>query len=101
MLSEMGVDIVTMANNHILDFGPEGITDSLAALDGAGIPHVGVGENLEQAKELKILEVKGKKIGFLGVSRVYMAASWATGMSTRRSCPAVWRRWESGYGRWA
>lgn len=79
MLSEMGVDIVTMANNHILDFGPEGITDSLAALDGAGIPHVGVGENLEQAKELKILEVKGKKIGFLGVSRVYMAASWAAG----------------------
>ena len=36
MLTEMGVDIVTMANNHILDFGPEGITDSLAALDGAG-----------------------------------------------------------------
>ncbi len=79
MLSEMGVDIVTMANNHILDFGPEGITDSLAALDGAGIPHVGVGENLEQAKKLKILEVKGKKIGFLGLSRVYMAASWAAG----------------------
>ncbi len=79
MLTEMGVDIVTMANNHILDFGPEGITDSLAALDGAGIPHVGVGENLEQAKKLEILEVKGKKIGFLGVSRVYMAASWAAG----------------------
>lgn len=79
MLTEMGVDIVTMANNHILDFGPEGITDSLAALDGAGIPHVGAGENLEQAKKLEILEVKGKKIGFLGVSRVYMAASWAAG----------------------
>ncbi len=79
MLTEMGVDIVTMANNHILDFGPEGITDSLAALDGAGIPHVGAGENLEQAKKLRILEVKGRKIGFLGVSRVYMAASWAAG----------------------
>ncbi len=79
MLSEMGVDIVTMANNHILDFGPEGITDSLAALDGAGIFHVGAGENLEQAKKLEILEVKGKKIGFLGTSRVYMAASWAAG----------------------
>ena len=79
MLTEMGVDIVTMANNHILDFGPEGITDSLAALDGAGIPHVGAGENLEQAKKLEILEVKGRKIGFLGASRVYMAARWAAG----------------------
>ncbi len=77
LLTEMGVDIVTMANNHILDFGPEGITDSLTALDGAGILHVGAGENLEQAKKAEILEVKGKKIGFLGVSRVYMAASWA------------------------
>ncbi len=79
LLTEMGVDIVTMANNHILDFGPEGITDSLAALDGAGIRHVGAGEDLEQAKALEILEVKGRKIGFLGVSRVYMAASWAAG----------------------
>ncbi len=79
MLTEMGVGLVTMANNHILDFGPEGITDSLAALDGAGILHVGAGEDLEQAKKLEIVEIKGKKIGFLGVSRVYMAASWAAG----------------------
>ncbi len=79
MFTEMGIDIVTMANNHILDFGSEGITDSLAALDGAGITHVGVGEDLEQAKKPVILEVKGKKIGFLGLSRVYMAASWAAG----------------------
>ncbi len=79
LLREMGVDIVTMANNHILDFGPEGITDSLTALDGAGILHVGAGENLEQAKKLEILEVKGRRIGFLGTSRVYMAASWAAG----------------------
>ncbi len=79
LFREMGVDIVTMANNHILDFGPEGITDSLAALDGAGILHVGAGEDLEQAKKLEVLEVKGRRIGFLGTSRVYMAASWAAG----------------------
>lgn len=81
MFTEMGIDIVTLANNHILDFGPEGITDSIAALDGAGILHVGAGENLEQAKKLEIIETCGRKIGFLGVSRVYMAASWAAGAS--------------------
>ena len=79
ILTEMGVDLVTLANNHILDFGPEGITDSIKALDGAGIRHVGAGENRDQAERLEILEVHGKRIGFLGTSRVYMSADWAAG----------------------
>jgi len=79
LMNEMGIDIVTLANNHILDFGPEGITDSIAALNEAGIKYVGAGENLEEAKKLEIIEVGGRKIGFLGTSRVYMAASWAAG----------------------
>ena len=79
IMNEMGIDIVTLANNHILDFGPEGITDSIAALNEAGIKYVGAGENLEEAKKLEIIEVGGRKIGFLGTSRVYMATSWAAG----------------------
>lgn len=81
IMNEMGIDIVTMANNHILDFGPEGITDSIAALNKAGIKYVGVGENLDEAKNLEIIEVGGRKIGFLGTSRVYMAADWAAGVN--------------------
>lgn len=79
MMNEMGIDIVTLANNHILDFGPEGITDSIAALNEAGIKYVGAGEDFEEAKKLEIIEVGGRKIGFLGTSRVYMATSWAAG----------------------
>lgn len=79
LLKEMGIDIVTLANNHILDYGPVGITDSLAALDQAGILHVGAGENLEQAKKLETVRIKDRVIGFLGVSRVYMDGSWAAG----------------------
>ena len=79
IMNEMGIDIVTLANNHILDFGPEGITDSIAALNEAGIKYVGAGEDLEEAKKLEIMEVGGRKIGFLGTSRVYMATSWAAG----------------------
>lgn len=79
LMNEMGIDIVTLANNHILDFGPEGITDSIAALNEAGIRYVGAGENLEEAKKTEIIETCGRKIGFLGTSRVYMAASWAAG----------------------
>ena len=79
IMNEMGIDIVTLANNHILDFGPYGITDSIAALKEAGIPYVGAGEDLNEAKKLEIIEVGGRKIGFLGTSRVYMASSWAAG----------------------
>ena len=79
ILTEMGVDIVTLANNHILDYGPVGITDSITALDGQGILHVGAGEDLEEAKKAEFIEVNGKTIGFLGTSRVYMATDWAAG----------------------
>ncbi len=79
LMQEMGIDIVTLANNHILDFGTEGLLDSCQALDQAGIRYVGAGENLERAKALEIITVGERKIGFLGTSRVYMDASWAAG----------------------
>ena len=79
ILEETGVDIVTLANNHILDYGEQGLSDSLDLLEAKGLPAVGAGRDLEQASALQILEVKGKKIGFLGTSRVYMSADWAAG----------------------
>ena len=79
ILQEMGVDIVTLANNHILDFGTEGLLDSCKALDEAGILYVGGGEDFERASALKTITVGQKIIGFLGMSRVYMDAGWAAG----------------------
>ncbi len=79
ILQEMGVDIVTLANNHILDFGPEGLLDSCKALDEAGILYVGGGEDFERASALETVTVGQKIIGFLGTSRVYMDAGWAAG----------------------
>lgn len=81
LLQEMGVDIVTLANNHILDFGAEGLLDSCKALDEAGILYVGGGENLERASALETITIGQKIIGFLGTSRVYMDAGWAAGNS--------------------
>ena len=81
ILQEMEEDIVTLANNHILDFGIDGLLDSCQALDEAGIIYVGGGADLDRARELKTLQVDKKTIGFLGTSRVYMDASWAAGSS--------------------
>lgn len=81
LMKEMGIDIVTLANNHILDFGEEGLLDSCKALDEAEILYVGGGKDFERASALKTMVIGDKTIGFLGTSRVYMDVSWAAGVS--------------------
>ncbi len=76
IFQEMGIDIVTLANNHALDFGTDALLDSCAVLDSAGICRVGAG-SLEEAQAWKTMEVKGKRIAFLGVTRVIPVAEWA------------------------
>ena len=96
VLSELGVDIVTLANNHMLDFGRGPLTETLNTLDQAGIAHVGAGENIDEAKALKTFEMDGRTIGFLGASRVIPEHSWnassgssggTSGKSTQNSEP--------------
>lgn len=73
---ELGVDIVTLANNHALDFGTDALLDTCAVLDEAGIRRVGAGADLEEAGKPVFMEVKGRRIGFLGASRVIPVGSW-------------------------
>ena len=75
-LQEMGVDIVTLANNHTLDFGREALSDTFTTLDNAGIKYAGAGETAERAYELQVIEKNGKKFGFLAASRVVPVADW-------------------------
>jgi poly-gamma-glutamate synthesis protein (capsule biosynthesis protein) len=76
IFKDMQVDVVSLANNHSMDFGIEGLTDSFAALNSAGIQYVGAGNNLTQAREIKYFKVKGKKIACLGASRVIPEPTW-------------------------
>ncbi len=58
-----GVDFLTLANNHILDQGVNGLHSTLEALKSAEIPFGGVGENLYKASEPYIAQIGNKKIG--------------------------------------
>jgi poly-gamma-glutamate capsule biosynthesis protein CapA/YwtB (metallophosphatase superfamily) len=49
VLKAAGIDAVSIANNHSLDFGEEALMDMLASLEAEGIGHAGAGANLEQA----------------------------------------------------
>ena len=81
MMNELGLDLVTLANNHALDFGADALLDTCAALDGAGILRVGAGANLDEARAPVFIEKNGIRFGFIGVSRVIPEGGWAAGAS--------------------
>jgi poly-gamma-glutamate synthesis protein (capsule biosynthesis protein) len=66
-----GVDVVTMANNHGVDFGPVGLKDTLAAKRASPIPVVGIGADADEALAPATLEAKGLKVAVFGASQVY------------------------------
>jgi hypothetical protein len=60
-----GIDIVNIANNHIFDYGADGLFDTINDLDSAGIRHVGAGRNRAEAHEPVVMRKNGRSIGFL------------------------------------
>ncbi|MBC8079899.1 MAG: CapA family protein [Gorillibacterium sp.] len=77
-----GFDLVNLANNHSMDYGPDGLLDTFTHLEKQGIPYVGAGRNTEEAFSPVILEKKGMKIAFLGFTRVIPEQSWKAGVSS-------------------
>ena len=65
-LLEARIKICNLANNHILDFGVGGMRETMAALEQAGIAHVGAGVSSEQARAPVILDLGGITLGVLG-----------------------------------
>ncbi len=68
VLKEGDIDIVNLANNHVLDYGEEGLLETLHTLDEAKIAHVGAGKDLVEARRPVIVERKGLRIAVLGYS---------------------------------
>lgn len=82
VLTDMGMDIVSLANNHALDYGKDALIDTMDTLSGAGIAYVGAGADYNEAKALKKAELKGKTFGFLAASRVIPETGWNAGSAT-------------------
>jgi poly-gamma-glutamate capsule biosynthesis protein CapA/YwtB (metallophosphatase superfamily) len=80
VLTRLGVDCVTLANNHALDFGAEALLDTLAHLRAAGIAHVGAGADLAAARAPATLEADGFRLAVLGCAD--HPREWAAGPST-------------------
>ncbi len=71
-LSEAGFHVVSMANNHMMDFGPEGMLQTIELLDSRNIIHCGAGRNLAEARRPAILERDGVRVAFLSYTSVFI-----------------------------
>ncbi len=84
-LQQAGVDVATVANNHGLDYGLDGLRDTLAASTDTGFPLVGMGEDEDEAYAPWVTTVKGQRIAFLGATQVLdddLAQAWTAGADT-------------------
>lgn len=64
-LKNIGVDVVSTANNHSLDKGYSGVESTLNTLDEIGLAHVGTARSTEEQNTILVKDVNGMKIAFL------------------------------------
>lgn len=91
-LARAGFNLVTLANNHSMDFGGQALGETMGNLEAAGIDWIGAGANLAEARKMALCSVKGTTIAFLGYSLTLPAEFFA---STRR--PGTTPGWEHVY----
>jgi poly-gamma-glutamate capsule biosynthesis protein CapA/YwtB (metallophosphatase superfamily) len=65
-LRAAGVDVVNMANNHALDYGPVGMQDTFDAIKSSRFPVIGIGHNAVEAYRPYRTVIKGQRIAILG-----------------------------------
>lgn len=91
-LLDMGVDIVSLANNHAYDYGEISLLDSMDTLTAMQMPYVGAGRNLEEASAPFYFETDGMKIGFLSATQIERQDNPDTKGATENTA-GVFRSW--------
>jgi poly-gamma-glutamate synthesis protein (capsule biosynthesis protein) len=71
-----GVEVANMANNHGGDYGKEALVDGRARLLAAGVAPVGAGNDVDEAGEPALFDVKGWKVAVLGFGGVFPTTNW-------------------------
>lgn len=106
-LADAGFGLVSLANNQVMNYGRAGLADTIAALDVAGLPHVGAGADLESALAPQIIDYGDMKLAVIALTcvapRHWEAGADFGGMAVLRPRQAVetdlaWAAEEPGIG---
>ncbi|MEE4219034.1 MAG: CapA family protein [Xanthomonadales bacterium] len=100
VFEEIGFDVLSMANNHVVDNGHAVMLDNIARLNQAGIKTCGAGENLEAARRPAIVDANGVKVAFLAYASTFQigheAGPSSPGLAPYRSYD-YWQPMEDNY----
>jgi poly-gamma-glutamate capsule biosynthesis protein CapA/YwtB (metallophosphatase superfamily) len=86
-LFNANIRAVTLANNHILDYGITGLRDTMNELDATGIQHFGAGMNKDEALQEASFEINGQTVALLGFSATFPEEFWASDTSAGTAFP--------------
>ena len=75
-ISGAGVDVVSLANNHSLDYGLDALDDTIENLDRVSVAHVGAGRSLSEALAPAEFEIAGTTVAVLGASQIIPSGAW-------------------------
>ncbi len=68
VIKNLGIDLVSLANNHITDYGARGLEDTVACLEKEGIAHFGAGKNADQINPFVKQRIGDRTVGFYSVA---------------------------------
>jgi poly-gamma-glutamate capsule biosynthesis protein CapA/YwtB (metallophosphatase superfamily) len=71
-LAWAGFDLLSLASNHLLDFGEQGLIETVEGLGEGGVAYVGAGRSYQEAHRPLLWEAKGRRVAFLA----YAATRW-------------------------
>jgi len=83
-IKDAGIDVVSFAGNHCMDWGTEGLTDTIECLEAAELEVLGVGPDIESARTPVIRQVNDVRVAFLAYSSILPEGYWAT--ESRAGC---------------
>ena len=92
-LYDMGVDIVSVANNHVYDYGEVSLLDTLTTLEAAAMPYVGAGRNIEEAVKPVYFIANDYKIAYVSATQIEQGDYPDTKEAGEKSA-GVFRCWE-------
>ena len=90
LLKDIGADAVTLANNHVNDYGREAMIDTFSALNAAGVPYAGAGKNIEEASRPLYFTNGDVKIAVISVTQIERMSNPDT-VGATESEPGVFR----------
>jgi len=92
IFGEIGVDIVSLANNHIYDYGEEAFFSTLTALDDHNVYRIGAGKDLDEAREVQYFTINGRKIAYVAATR---AEKTILTPGAKENSPGVFRAYDT------